>query len=366
MASDRLFEMLAQAKSQPDRWSRDLNAGADAGKDIIGGYLQGRQIRTGMQEAALKPFEIWSKIAEQAGPDVANNIFKQRGIPVPDISGGQPQSNDPASLINEGSFGAKRLTSMKTAQDLQNNAPYSLPESNAMLSSNPDAAKALAQAYPNGNIPSRVIQNVIASASANRLSGLINLKGREAVKSYIPSLNPTSQGGLASAVQFASRQGKQLVADPNPDPQRLAAASLEFARTVMRAAPTLDAQNGANYSNTISNYFNQIGQRLSNGQYKPEDIPAIRQTMFKNFDDLENSSKPIIARQLNEGRSQFPEYADWDSLTRQEMGSDLPPIQFQMSAPAPVTSSGSVQNPGTSTGVPGQGNGWAYVGPAKQ
>jgi hypothetical protein len=45
MASDRLFEMLAQAKARPDRWSRDLSAGTDALTGTLGGYLQGRQIK---------------------------------------------------------------------------------------------------------------------------------------------------------------------------------------------------------------------------------------------------------------------------------------------------------------------------------
>lgn len=39
---DALFMALAQAKAQPDRWARDVNAGAKAGTDILGGYMQGK------------------------------------------------------------------------------------------------------------------------------------------------------------------------------------------------------------------------------------------------------------------------------------------------------------------------------------
>lgn len=53
MASDRLFEMLAQAKAQPDRWSRDLTAGTNAGQDILGGVLQGKQIKQQLDQYKL-------------------------------------------------------------------------------------------------------------------------------------------------------------------------------------------------------------------------------------------------------------------------------------------------------------------------
>ena len=53
MASDRLFEMLAQAKAQPDRWSRAVSAGADAGNNIIGGALQGQDIRQKLEQYRL-------------------------------------------------------------------------------------------------------------------------------------------------------------------------------------------------------------------------------------------------------------------------------------------------------------------------
>jgi hypothetical protein len=45
MASDRLFEMLAQAKGQPSKALRATQAAGQAGSDILGGYLTGRQLK---------------------------------------------------------------------------------------------------------------------------------------------------------------------------------------------------------------------------------------------------------------------------------------------------------------------------------
>lgn len=53
MANDALFQALAQAKSQPDRWARSVNTGAQAGKDIIGGYMQGKEIKDKLDQYRL-------------------------------------------------------------------------------------------------------------------------------------------------------------------------------------------------------------------------------------------------------------------------------------------------------------------------
>lgn len=53
MASDRLFEMLAQARAQPDRWARSVNAGAQAGQDILGGYLKGKEVKQQIDQYRL-------------------------------------------------------------------------------------------------------------------------------------------------------------------------------------------------------------------------------------------------------------------------------------------------------------------------
>jgi len=50
MASDRLFEMLAQAKSQPSKALQATEAGGNALENILGGYLRGYGIKRQMQQ----------------------------------------------------------------------------------------------------------------------------------------------------------------------------------------------------------------------------------------------------------------------------------------------------------------------------
>jgi hypothetical protein len=50
MANDDLFMALAQAKARPDRWARALNAGTGAVRDIVGGYMEGRELQQQLQQ----------------------------------------------------------------------------------------------------------------------------------------------------------------------------------------------------------------------------------------------------------------------------------------------------------------------------
>jgi hypothetical protein len=51
---DALFLALAQAKAQPDRWARAVNTGAEAGQNIVGGYMQGKQIQQQLQDYKIQ------------------------------------------------------------------------------------------------------------------------------------------------------------------------------------------------------------------------------------------------------------------------------------------------------------------------
>jgi hypothetical protein len=48
--SDALLEALSQAEAQPSRAYRAVSAGADAGKDILGGYMAGKGIQQQLQQ----------------------------------------------------------------------------------------------------------------------------------------------------------------------------------------------------------------------------------------------------------------------------------------------------------------------------
>lgn len=53
MANDALFQALAQAKAQPDRWARAVDTGAQAGQNIIGGYMKGKEINQQLEQYKL-------------------------------------------------------------------------------------------------------------------------------------------------------------------------------------------------------------------------------------------------------------------------------------------------------------------------
>lgn len=50
---DALFLALAQAKAQPDRWARAVGTGAQSGKDILGGYMEGKEIKQKLDQYKL-------------------------------------------------------------------------------------------------------------------------------------------------------------------------------------------------------------------------------------------------------------------------------------------------------------------------
>lgn len=125
MASDALFQALAQAKSRKDPWARALDTAGDAATNTLGGYLQGKALKASTAETTLKPYEIYAKLTDSAGPEVANSIFQKAGIAIPDMSAGSAPgaSYTPEQLSGMGTFGQKRLTAMKTSQDLAQTAP---------------------------------------------------------------------------------------------------------------------------------------------------------------------------------------------------------------------------------------------------
>jgi len=73
---DDLFLALAQAKALPDKWARAVNTGSDAAKDILGGYLQGKQIayQLGQPEAMARLLNATPQgheIVQTMGPEGA-------------------------------------------------------------------------------------------------------------------------------------------------------------------------------------------------------------------------------------------------------------------------------------------------------
>jgi len=86
------------------------------------------------------------------------------------------------------------------------------------------------------------------------------------------------------------------------------------------------------------------------------------------FSDLENSSRPLIARELSHAeRTLGPQGflpPEWENMKKDEMGVNFPDIPFD-------PGSGSTQNPNISSGIPqgkvkvSKGNESYYIDPAE-
>lgn len=344
MASDALFQMLAQAKGQPSKALRATEAVGESGKDILGGYLQGQTFKTGMQEAALKPFEIWSKIAEQAGPDTANSVFKQRGIPVPDM--GQPSTGTetPEQLVNKGKYGATKLGAQEKALTLTNNAPFASDVATAIGKGDVDALVKI-HASRNEPVPFREMSQAIAAKTGSARGNYFDSRAGTMQLNELPSkLGPTSAAGAAYQVKVAARQGKTLIATPGSY-QRLGLAQGDAARAVIRGSPTDEAMRNANFSDTLIGKYNAIKQKL-NSDPSAIDQPLIRKELYSIFDEMDKSATPFIANHLqnmeaNATNSTFGN--NWGQVKQRELGLNLPEIPFN---------EGSAQNPNVPTGVP--------------
>lgn len=344
MASDALFQMLAQAKGQPDRWSRGVNAAGEAGKDILGGYIQGSQIRAGRQEASLKPFEIWSKIAEQAGPDAANNIFKQRGIPVPDMGQTSSAIETPDQLVNKGKYGANKLGAQEKALTLTNNAPFSPDVANFI--GNGDVEGLSKYHSSRGEpVPYREIQQAIAAKRPNMMGGYFQGRLGTMQAGQLPSEAPVNEpAGAAAQVKVAARQGKALIAKAT-SPQNLALASNDLARAIQRATPTSETIGAASYAQSLPTLFGQLQQKWTADPNSP-DVPKLRKQLYDTFNELDKAATPWIENRLQnmEANGTNSTYGNnWKGTRDRELGLNIPDIPFN---------EGSSQNPNISTGVP--------------
>jgi|SRR5882672_141395 len=379
--------MLAQAKAQPDRWARDLNAGVGAVQDTAGGYMRGLQMKRQMQEYPLELagkqsalYDHLSKLSEQYGPDKAAEImtpvFKSVGLTMPTSGGSGATNYTPQQLASMGgTWATKQLGNQnvigemkKRDLDIENNQPFSTDVANFIGKGDMEGLTKY-HAAKNETVPYREVQQLIAAKRPQFMQGLVGLKGSQAVLAALPSHQPTgTPARSASDVQFSVRQGKALIANASTDPKRIGLASLDAARSVLRAAPQIDAIRGADYSDTLMNTLNNLGNKLSSGKVSPQDLPIVRKQLFDAFSDLENSSRPLIARELSHAeRTLGPQGflpPEWENMKKDEMGVNFPDIPFD-------PGSGSTQNPNISSGIPqgkvkvSKGNESYYIDPAE-
>ncbi len=115
MASDRLFEMLAQAKGQPSKALRATEAGGGALENILGGYLQGRQIKQqlGRPEAMARLLNATPQgheIVQNMGPEgAAAALYDANPKEILDYAGKQ------ADLSQRGRLGMAGINERDTA-----------------------------------------------------------------------------------------------------------------------------------------------------------------------------------------------------------------------------------------------------------
>ena len=173
----------------------------------------------------------------------------------------------------------------------------------------------------------------IVSSIQQGISPYADVRATQSIMTDLPSRSaPSTQAGAASTVQFSARQGKQLIAEPG-SPQRLALSAVDLARTIQRNAPTVDTLTNSGFAENLVTKLNLLKQKITTDP-SSSDVPKLRKEIFDIFTDLENSSKPIIKRQLDTTeslwRDRLPQ--DWKKIRTSELGEDLPPINFNEGA----------------------------------
>lgn len=337
MASDRLFEMLAQAKSQPSKALRATESAGQAGEDILGGFFKGSQIRASQAEARLKPYEIYSKLSENIGPDMAGQVMSKAGLQVPTFGGGTSSvpKYEPEQLVEMGKFGKNRLDAETAAVGLGEKGPrtresvksnlsaYGMPPQaiDAWLGANSDAT---------GNVQNKNYSDLIQALNAKASGQRGNMMGGRVTQMQLgdlPSrLGPNTAAGAAFQVKVAARQGKSLISKPGAY-QRIGLSQGDAARAILRNSPTDEAMRNANFSNTAIGTFNQLKQRLSSDP-AAIDQPLVRKELYDIFDEMDKSATPFIANHLQNMEDAGFTPSNWKDIKKRELGETLSDIPF--------------------------------------
>lgn len=387
MANDALFQELAKALARPSGAYRAAEAALAIPGQAVQGYSDVMSKKAAATEAKLKPYEIYTKIADTAGRNTADAIFKQNGLQVPQLNRTPAASGSPtgvtnlADQFNSGDIGGKELDRgiklQGAATSFEQNRPRRPGEVMPNLIQSgmkPEEAQAwiTANTNPDGTVSNRNYDDLtkaLTARGANARGGFYSAKAGQLGLDELPSRSgPNTAAGASYQVLLGSRQGQALVANPLTSPQKLGLAAGDLSRSVMRAAPQLDAYRGADYSNTLTNKLNRITQTLTSGAYKPEDVPVIRKELYTIFKDLRDSSRPFIANHLSNMESFLPENlpADWNGVKSRELGDNIPEIPFQETA-GPSGSKTYQKTATNKQGVTiGTNDNWATFEPVQQ
>jgi len=378
--------MLAQAKAQPDRWARDLNAGVGAVQDTAGGYMRGLQMKRQMQEYPLELagkqsalYDHLSKLAEQYGPDKAAEImapvFKGVGMTMP-TSNPSVSAYTPEQLSKmPGVFAKNELEKAKTYQGMEFSGPE---EPKAFKASVLASGQMSPEAFDSWSQANMDKTGMIPRKNADQLKANLGLKSQASRSGYyegrlgtmqlsqLPSQMATGTiPGAAAGVKMAARQGKSLIAKAT-SPQNLKLASVDLTRAVARMAPDAATIGESNYGNSLPTLLGRLTQTLDSDPSSP-DVPKLRKQIYDTLDELDKSATPFILNHLqnmeaNGTNSTFG--GNWNATKQRELGMTIPDIPFD-------PSSGSSQNPNISSGIPqgkvkvSKGSESYYIDPAE-
>lgn len=135
---------------------------------------------------------------------------------------------------------------------------------------------------------------------------------------------PSTAAGAAYQVKVAARQGKSLVAKAG-SAQRTGAASGDLGRAVMRAAPTDEALKNLNFSDNLATRWSFLKQKLT-ADPGYADNPKVRKEIYSIFNEMDQSSQPWIANQLD-----YMEEVGFPiskKMRSKQLGENLPDIPF--------------------------------------
>lgn len=109
--NDRLFEMLAQAQGQPSRALRAVQSAGQAGEDILGGYLKGKEIGDSFQKQKAERQTLSEALG---GQDLESGLMNLTGVTgaaqhpnvmaAIDLLKAQKEKNTPVPRIQQGQF----------------------------------------------------------------------------------------------------------------------------------------------------------------------------------------------------------------------------------------------------------------------
>lgn len=172
--------------------------------------------------------------------------------------------------------------------------------------------------------------DVPVTATQAMPGGMANVRANQFMMQDLPSRSaPTTAAGAAYQVLVGSRQGIALTATPGGY-QRRGLATGDAARSVLRATPTDEAMQNANFSDTLVNRVNKMRQRLTSDP-AAIDEPKMRKEMYDVFKELRESSRPFIENQLSQMESIWRDSLppNWEQMKKTELGDTMSEIPFQ-------------------------------------